>query len=209
MCSRDAASPRRLGVRAGFTVLEMVLALALLAVISFKVQAAFKAAQDAYDEDARRAEVESQARQVMRQIAFAVLGANRETLIPEEARPLSASSMRFQVHLGIQDGAVVWSDPERIALDEVQRQVFWSENPDTASEQRVVWSNLVTPFLGGEIPNGIDDNGNGLIDERGLSFEIDRDAVTIRLTLERVDDEGRPVSETVETTVTCRNLESS
>ena len=62
------------------------------------------------------------------------------------------------------------------------------------------------PFLAGELPNGMDDNGNGLIDEKGLSFVVDRDSVTIRLTLERVSNDGSVISKTVQSTVTCRNL---
>ncbi len=70
---------------------------------------------------------------------------------------------------------------------------------------RVVWNGItlceVAPFLEGEIPNGMDDNGNGLIDERGLSFTFDRHSVRIRLTTQaRVDGELRV--QTVETTVT-------
>ena len=82
--------------------------------------------------------------------------------------------------------------------------MFWSRNPETNEEVRVVWTSLVSPYLEGEIPNGMDDNGNGLIDEKGLSFVVDRNAVTIRLTLDQLVD-GRMVTKTVQTTVTCRN----
>lgn len=198
---------RNIRAGAGFTLLELTLSVALLALVATKVHGALHTAQKSYDENARRTELEGQARQVMRQIAFAILGANRETLIPDASQPLSSSDMRFQIHLGIQDGAVVWSDPEQIAMNHDSQALFWSKNPGTMDEQRVIWSTLVTPFLEGELPNGIDDNGNGLIDERGLSFVVDRNAVTIRLTLERSGEGDDIIAETVETTVTCRNLE--
>ena len=51
-----------------------------------------------------------------------------------------------------------------------------------------------------------DRNENGVIDERGLSFQVDGDSVTIRMTLEQADTEGELVTSTVQTTVTCRNL---
>ena len=69
----------------------------------------------------------------------------------------------------------------------------------------MVWSNLVRPFLEGELQNGIDDNGNGLIDEKGLSFVVWKNSVTIRLTLGRQVEGGDWINETVVTTVTCRN----
>jgi hypothetical protein len=65
--------------------------------------------------------------------------------------------------------------------------------------------NWVRELLEGELPNGLDDNGNGLIDESGLSFEIDGDTITIRLTLERFDAEGTLITRTVETAVTLKN----
>lgn len=194
------------GTRSGFTVVELVLAMTLLAILSMKVHTAMSAANRAHDESTRRVLLEDQAARVLEQIALAVMGASRETLVPDTGSPLSMSDLRFQVNLGVQDGEVIWSDPERIALDEPRRQIFWSARPGANDEQRMVWTNIATPFLEGEIPNGQDDNGNGLIDEKGLCFEVDRNAVCIRLTLERLSDEGEVLTETVQTTVTCRNL---
>ncbi|MCZ6597746.1 MAG: hypothetical protein O7B99_08925, partial [Planctomycetota bacterium] len=85
------------------------------------------------------------------------------------------------------------------------QKVVWKQNPGTPEERRVAWCNTVRPFLGGELMNGIDDNGNGLIDENGLSFTVDRNAVWIRLSLERMSKDGSTVTESVETVVTCRN----
>ena len=150
--------------------------------------------------------LDDQARLVLRRIAFAVMGSQRDSLDPAQERPMYSSEIRYQVHLGIQDGEVVWSDPEQIALSELDdSQLFWTRNPEAAEERRIVWTNAVAPFLEGELPNGMDDNGNGLIDEKGLSFVVERDAVTIQLTLERVGPDGQRFTKTVETTVTCRN----
>jgi hypothetical protein len=69
-----------------------------------------------------------------------------------------------------------------------------------------VLSNIVRPFLEGEIPNGIDDNGNGIIDEKGLSFVVNEGSVTIRLTIGRQVAGQAVIEETLESTVMCRNL---
>ena len=156
-------------------------------------------------EDAEVA-LEDQARRVLKQIAYEVMGANRETLNPDSPAPGGTERLRYQVNLGVQDGEVVWGDPEQLQLAELEKQIVWSENPETERERRVVWSSLVSPYLSGEIPNGMDDNGNGLIDEKGLSFVMENNSVTVRLTLERIDERGESVTRTVETTVTCRNL---
>jgi hypothetical protein len=56
-----------------------------------------------------------------------------------------------------------------------------------------------------ELANGADDNANGLTDESGLTFDVDRKKVTIRLTLERADQSGEKIKVTRSTEVTCRN----
>jgi len=192
--------------RAGLTLLETLLGLTLLALVAQKAYTAFKVASEVTTTEMSNALVEDQARKVLRQICYAVMSSHRDSLDPARSAPFDTDDLRYQIHLGVQDGEIVWSPPELISLEEASGQVVWTDDPDAALSRRVVWSNLVAPFLEGELPNGIDDNGNGLIDERGLSFTVDRNAVTIRLTLEREMDDGRTITKTVQTTVTCRNL---
>lgn len=192
---------------AGFTLLELMLAVVLLAIVAVKAHGALSVAQEATGKETRELVLEDQARRVLRQIGYAVMGSDRATLAPGAEAPISTDSLRYRVNLGIQDGEVVWGDAEQVALNELEGQIVWSQNPGAEAERQVVWTSLVSPYLGGEIPNGMDDNGNGLIDERGLSFVVDRNSVTIRLTLERMLDGGESVTQTVETTVTCRNVE--
>lgn len=194
--------------RAGFTLLELTMALALTAIVAVKAHGALATASEATSRQTREIVLEDQARRVLRQIGYEIMGSNRETLIPDVATPMSTQDLRFQVSLGVQDGEVVWADPEQVAMEEDRNQVFWCENPGTDDERRVVWTSLVAPFLEGEIPNGMDDNGNGLIDEKGLSFVVDGDSVTTYLTLERIGPDGETFTQTERSTVTCRNLNS-
>ena len=108
--------------------------------------------------------------------------------------------------LGVENGVVVWKDPENIGIGEQPNQLVWRSNAGTLAERRVVWSNILRPYLEGEVLNGIDDNGNGIIDEKGISFVLFRNSVTIRLTLGRELPGGGFAEETVETVVTVRNL---
>ncbi len=197
---------RRARRRSGFTILEILLALSLFALLVFRGAMVMSAAMKTTNEETSETVVEEHARKVLHQIARAVMSSDRESINPNSAAPLASDDIRYSVMLGIEDGEVVWSDPELIALEEDREHIYWSRNPDTDTETRVVWTNLVSPYLEGEIPNGMDDNGNGLIDEKGLSFVVDRNAVTIRITLDRTVN-GRVITKTVETTVTCRNLE--
>ena len=192
--------------RGGFTLLELMLGISLLTIIGYKAYGALNTIHETVEREDTEIALEDQARRVLKQIAYEVMGANRETLNPDSPAPGGTERLRYQVNLGIQDGEVVWGDPEQLHLSEQDQQVVWSENPETERERRVVWSSLVAPYLAGEIPDGMDNNDNGLIDEKGLSFVMNNNSVTVRMTLERINPEGEAVTKTVETTVTCRNL---
>ena len=75
----------------------------------------------------------------------------------------------------------------------------------TAAQRDVVLCRYVREYLEGEIPNGSDDNGNGLMDERGFSADVADGVWTLRLTVERRDASGRLVTKTHETSVRPRN----
>ena len=190
----------------GFTIMELALALTLLVIVAIKAHGAISTASKTMGEETQRAFMQEQMRRVIRQVGFAIMGSSRDSLLPSIGTPFSTDDILFRVNLGIQNGEVVWSDPEKVAMDHDALSVYWAQNPDAANEQRVNWTNLVAPYLGGEIPNNIDDNGNGLVDETGLNFVIDGDSVEIRLTLQRLLDDGRVIEVTDSSTVTCRNL---
>ena len=192
--------------RAGFTLLEMTMTVALLAIFAVKVASVIDTTTKTTEIDIQQTAIDAQARQVLRQIGFAVMGSHPASLDPNMLAPLNQASLKYQVNLGISDGEVVWTEPEEVALEEGRQRIYWSDNPDAADERRIVWTSLVAPYLEGEIPNGIDDNGNGLIDEKGLAFSISGSAISMKLTLERVKDDGTTLTSTVETVVACRNM---
>ena len=65
----------------------------------------------------------------------------------------------------------------------------------------------VREYLEGEVPNGADDNGNGIVDENGLcmTWDANSNLLTIMLTLERVSPNGGLTTRTVQTSVQVRN----
>jgi prepilin-type N-terminal cleavage/methylation domain-containing protein len=192
--------------RAGFTIMEVAIALVLVAVVSIKVALLLDMASTSETEDAAEMALEDQTRRVLDQIAFAVMGANRETLFPDPESPTYSEEVQYEVSIGVEDGEVVWGDPEQIGLEDGNdTRVLWLQNPGELEERRVVWCNVVRPFLEGEVMNGVDDNGNGLVDEKGLNFTLQGNMVAIRLSLERVRTGGEVITNTVETQVTLRN----
>jgi hypothetical protein len=191
-------------LRAGWTVIELTLGGLLVTGVVTKAAFVTNAALDMAGDQTASMHHEDQARSVMDRIALAVMGSDRGTLFPQ-IEELHSDSIRYKFSLGIEDGEVVWSEPEQIRLDGEREAVEWLENPGAAEERRAIWTTLVSPLLQGELQNGLDDNGNGLVDEDGLSFVLEGERVVIRLTLRRPEVGGRTVEQTVESVVYCRN----
>lgn len=197
--------PRHASLRAGFTVVETVIALALVGLVLTKLMLVVDEARHAQEEEGAAMQLDDQAMDLLDRIAFAIIGSAREKIAPTQFAPLTSERIQFQVSLGIEDGKVVWSDPEAIGLEEQSGQVYWSQNEGEVNERRVVWANTVSTMLEDELLNGVDDNGNDLADELGLSFVLDGDSVMIKLSLEREREKGKRIQVTKETVVTCRN----
>jgi len=188
----------------GWTLLEVSMASLLVTVVMGKAVFVMRSALTLASEESAALHYEDQARMVIDRIALAIMGSDREALLPQ-IEEVHSNSVIYRFSLGMEDGLVVWSPPEQIRLGGGGTEVEWLESPGAAEERQVIWTNMVSPLLEGEIINGVDDNGNGLIDEDGLSFVVDGQRVIIRLTIQRPELNGRSVQETVESIVTCRN----
>jgi len=191
--------------RRGFTMVEMLIVLVLATLLIAKIVLLLQMQENGQSRTFSKIAVEDNARRVMDQIHYAIAGASSERLNPEAEAPFFSSELNFEVSLGVVDGEVVWGDPEWLGLTGAEGQLAWKERPDQPDERRVVWCNAVRSFLAGELMNGVDDNGNGLVDEKGLAISVKDSRVTVRLTLERKDTKGQPVASTLTQTVTCRN----
>ncbi len=185
------------------TLIELIIACAVASLVVMQAVMVADSAGDVVKTQPASIVLEDQARMVLDRIAYSIVGAGRETLNPTMEGE-HVIGLKYRASLGVTEGEVVWDDPEEVGLEE-DTTVVWKENADLPDERRIVWSRLVRDLLDGEVFNDVDDNGNGLIDEDGLSFTIDGDLVTIRLTLQRALENGEIVSETVETVVACRH----
>ena len=190
--------------RRGWTLLELVLAMTVLVMVGYNGLSIMRMTSTSVGSTSLRMELDDQAIQTLDRLALAIMSADRDSLDPA-GEGVNVTNLRYQASLGIVDGEVVWADPEEVGLGERPNQVVWKENPESEIERRVVWSNAVAELLEGEIPNGIDDNANGFIDENGLSLVVDGESVWIRLSLQRTAEGGDVLTKTVETVVAVRN----
>ena len=191
--------------RGGFTLIEAMIAMVLVGLVLTKLTMVMSQASKVHQVESLTMTLEDQAAQVLDRIAFAIIGSDADTITPGVAAPFSTNNVTFQISLGVENGEIVLGDPEQIGTRGDGSQLYWGHNIGGMDERYVVWSNSVSEMLEGETLNGVDDNGNDLDDELGLSFNMSGKSITIRLTLVRTDKNGFKTEVTEQTTVTCRN----
>ena len=208
--------------RAGFTLLEMLITVALLGTTLLSIGVSFERATAAFEESRTDRDLETQAFRALDQIAGEFLDAGVGQIPLPPSAPLGSDSITYRRAAGFDGVNVLWGDFVTVELELEEgelddgadnngnglvdeRVAVWIENKGQPNERRRVITRWVRELLEGEIANGNDDNGNALEDERGLSFEMQGNVLVIRLTLERIGYKGRNAIATVQTSVRLRN----
>lgn len=123
--------------RCGATLLEIVISALVMAVLIGAIGQAVMTGSSAYEQGMSSAQIEGQAQRLLERIASEFADVDRSTLTPSFTQPLSASTESFARCTGWNGAGMVVGPTRQIQL---------------AMET-------------GELDNGLDDNGNGLIDE--------------------------------------------
>jgi prepilin-type N-terminal cleavage/methylation domain-containing protein len=205
----------------GFTLIESLIAVTLLAVLFLAVAQTSSRASDAFDEGSAEHALSTSTHRCLEHITQVIEFADGGILAGLSAN-LSKDTVSFQTPIGWAGTEPEWSETMFIRTesetgelndgldndgDELvdELQIVQVENEGQPDERRIVLARGVAKLFEGEIANTLDDNGNGLIDERGLSFSATESVVTVRLTCQRRDEAGRLLTKTAETAVRLRN----
>lgn len=202
---------RRTGCDAGFTLIEVAIAMAILILVIVNIHLVSKTGTDAVRSNALRSSLNNELELTLDRITFALMSAQAEEIEGPVSAPLPSSFVRFASVIGRDgDGNVVLSPTEEISWGSHATKegaggpeatgatiqggrVTWLENADIEETRRITWSNSVPDVYMGELGgNAEDDNGNELLDESGLSFAREGTQVQVFLTVERTDEHGKP-----------------
>lgn len=217
-----ARSTRNLG-RAGSTLIEMLIALALLGTVLGSLLAVGTTSTKLCDTGVTNTNLEASARRALDRLSRELAGARSGSLEALAESPLWQEGIDFDrmSEMRADDGRITWSanraefrfEPGEAndGLDNDgdgqadEGMLVLVQDAGGAEELELVLARDVREYQEGELANGIDDNGNGLVDERGVTFErVGRD-LRLLLTLETTGPDGRTVTRTLTTTIWSRN----
>jgi len=209
------------GFTPGFTMVEMIIAVALLGVRVIAVGLTSRKATDAFEEGTSLDALNNTAHRTLERMLAELEAANGANLAPRPDIQDGWHRITYEVATDF-NGVPIWGNPLELErelepgeLDDGidndgdglvdEGMVVWTENEGLPGERRVVLCRGVAELLEGEQPNNFDDNGNGLDDEPGFCVEVRGEVITLRMTLQALDPDGRVLTKTVESSVWARN----
>lgn len=211
------------GRRAGFTILEASIAITVIAIVILSVTTTVDRSGGAFTASTSAADLDALARRALDRVARDLATVVGTSLSPNGTLPgQSVDSLDYRTNTGWNGAAVTTGLLNRIEreLDPAELDdgldndsdglvdegvLVWREDPGQPGERSTRRASYVAELLEGETANGVDDNGNGLVDESGFCIQITGNVMTLRLTLQRVDATGQLLTSTVETSVLIRN----
>lgn len=210
--------------RAGFSIPEVVIAVALFLLLAGSAVLAAQGGYGAFRETSRNADIEVRLRRTVDRVALELLSAGASQLLPNPAGQFGTSDLLFAQasSFNVAADATQWGPQMRLAFeyspgedgDDVDDDgdgltdeglLVLTRDVGGAGERRVVLCQDVCELLEGEIANGADDNGNGVVDEAGFNVHRQDDVLFIRLSIQEPAEPADPVVRTLETSVRLRN----
>ena len=191
--------------KAAFTLVELMIVAALLGGVLGGLGLVLHTAGRSYRSSQAAMELNHHGGQALRRIVDALRSADTDSIQTVPAAPFWTSSIEYRANQGYHGQQSLWTPPRRFRLDPGTDTLTWTESAGLPEELQSGVCTGVPALLSGELMNGADDNGNGLIDEAGLCFVRSGDLVSVYLTVQRPGPDGEPLSRTWTASVLCRN----
>ena len=208
--------------RGGFTIVEIMIAMTILAVVGGAITLAVQSSIGVYSTATRVVDLEDQGRYTLQRIKTLLLATSQTMINPRPGSPASTNSVDFQRAVGAVGLAITWGNLERIQFQYEpselndgndnngnglvdEGRLVWIQNVGLASQRQIVLCKYVRELQQNETPAAGDENGNGLTNESGMCFDFSGNNVNMRLTIERFDSQGVLISRTFQSTITVRN----
>jgi hypothetical protein len=149
--------------------------------------------------------MESRGSRLMERLVDALRRSGSTTLTSVPTTPLWTTTVDFQRTQGFAGATEEWGEVEGLRVDLATGSLSWLLEPSLPDAAVIDDVRSVRPLLEGELANGLDDNGNGLVDEPGFCVTREDDALVLHLTLEETAPDGSLLTRTWATRVFSRN----
>ena len=207
--------------RAGFTIVELALAMGVLGLALGLAGMITRTGTAAYRSAEAGRQLEQNLHRALDIVITELEATGSDFLDPTPVDGLAYKTIEYQ-HLLLQGTDVVPGPTSCLAFEYETGEIddgidnngnglvdegvlVLVRNVGLTSQQRVVLCHGVRELLEGEIANGIDDNGNLLDDEPGFFIQIRGRVVTIRLSIEGIGPQGQILVRTAESSARMRN----
>jgi len=204
------------------TLLEVMVAVVILAGVLTTAFAVMRTSQNAFSYGVSLAVCETRARQVVDGVADMLVDTGTGQINPDLTSVTYCSSLEFRRCVGYGAGAVQWGPLHRIEWQQDpadpddgidndsdglvdEGRVVWTRNIGEANQSASVLAENVAAYLEGETPDGSDENGNGMSDERGFCLRRAGNEVNIYITIQGRDKKFGLLQATVVSSVRLRN----
>lgn len=191
--------------RGGVTIVELAVVLGLLGLVLGSVNSVLAAMASGYRSGSERQQLDADGARVIQHIVDGLRFADPDATVGLAETPFYGTSLEFRQSLGYQESSTGWSELQRLTYSAADATLSWTRETDDGDEGRVLRCEGVAALQAGEEANGLDDNGNGLIDEPGFCVTRDGDLVTVLLTLEATDHARHPIERSWSARIRCRN----
>jgi len=209
--------------RGGFSLLELVIATALLSLVLGAVGLVQMRTRDASRVGLAQEQAESLCRRTLNRVADELGGVGHSLLFPDPSTNLGVSTLTYQHPTGVSNlGVVSWDTQTSLSLQMAQgetnngiddngdglideRRLVLTRGVGTAHPIATVLCSGIPELATGETANGLDDNGNGVVDEAGFNIRKVGDLLTIRLTVQVPYGQGQVATSSLQTSVVLHN----
>jgi prepilin-type N-terminal cleavage/methylation domain-containing protein len=208
--------------RGGFTMVELAVAVTVLAVLLYSLGVVVIQGEGAYQSAKNVVDLESKMGRTMARIVEELNGVGEVVLFPDPDNQFGTDELNFQKAEGVAAGDIVWGPLTRLEfvyadgevddgidnnddglIDEGVLQL--TRDVGGADEQTIILCKDVAEFTMGETLNGVDDNGNNIVDECGFNVHQAGSTLEVNLTVVGLDGAGRPIERMLTTSVRLRN----
>jgi prepilin-type N-terminal cleavage/methylation domain-containing protein len=213
---------RRASSAAGYTLLEVVIALVIFLIVGLTSYEALAVTSRVAMHTSQTSELDQRAHRVVTRILRELQEARVESFVPEPVPPWGSAALSYQAAEISADNTIVWGAYRRLELVQSatdpkdgidndrdglvdEHELRLVRDAGLPTEYATVLATDVSPLLEGEEANAADDNNNGLLDEPGFCVCLREGVLEVRLSLQGPAPNREVETRTVEMTIWPRN----